>query len=167
MQVAFTTHTPLQNPSMSLLKISEHETWNMPFNQSLHINCILQLLYARRIVRIKTLLIYFAQSLSCSMLYFSQYKAASPWIFTILALLSIITLSWLSWCQQKQIEYLSKSIIELCVQSPSSNPGDGLHEDWKPENSAIQLCIARNTNQTENHQLNSLCQHKPVSLFRT
>ena len=102
----------------------------MPYNPTTHIECILQLLYIRRAVKIKSLLIYSLQLFSCGMLYCSQYKSISPWVSTILALLSIITLGWLSWCQEKQIEYLSRSIVELCIQSPpSTNEGDGLHED--------------------------------------
>ena len=104
--------------------------WNMPYCPTTHIECILQLLYVRRAVKIKSLLIYSLQLFSCGMLYCSQYKSIGPWVSTILALLSIITLGWLSWCQEKQIEYLSRSIIELCIQSPpSTNAGDGLHED--------------------------------------
>ena len=102
----------------------------MPYCVTSHIECILHLLYIRKEVKIKTLLIYTLQFLSCGMLYCTQYKTISPWISTILALLSIVTLGWLSWCQERQIEYLSRSIVELCIQTPSSaNEGDGLHEN--------------------------------------
>ena len=102
----------------------------MPYCVLGQIEIILHLLYIRKEIRIKTLLIYILQFISCSMVYSAQYKSISPWVSTILALLSLVTLGYLSWCQEKHIEYLNRSIIELCTQLPPSNDaGDGLHED--------------------------------------
>ena len=103
----------------------------MPYCVLGQIEIILHLLYIRKEIRIKTLLIYILQFLSCSMLYCTQYKSISPWVSTVLALLSLVTLGYLSWCQEKHIEYLNRSIIELCTQlPPSTDAGDGLHENW-------------------------------------
>ena len=102
----------------------------MPYCVVSHIECILHLLHIRKETKIKVLLIYTLQLLSCAMLYCAQYKTVSPWTTTALALLSLVTLGWLSWCQERHIEYLSRSIVELCIQTPpSANEGDGLHEN--------------------------------------
>ena len=102
----------------------------MPYSLVGQIEIILHLFSIRKRIRIKNLLINILQIISCSMVYCAQYKSISPWITTVLALLSLVTLGWLSWCQEKHIEYLNRSIIELCSQlPPSNNAGDGLHED--------------------------------------
>ena len=102
----------------------------MPYCILGQIEIILHLLYIRKETRIKALLIYILQFFSCGMLYCAQYKAISPWVTTVLALLSLVTLGYLSWCQERHIEYLNRSIIELCIQAPSSaDEGDGLHQN--------------------------------------
>ena len=102
----------------------------MPYCILGQIEIILHLLYIRKETRIKALLIYILQFFSSGMLYCTQYKAISPWVTTVLALLSLVTLGYLSWCQERHIEYLNRSIIELCIQAPSSvDEGDGLHEN--------------------------------------
>ena len=117
---------PLQNPKNVLWT----NLWKMPYCILGQIEIILHLLYIRKETRIKTLLIYILQFFSCSMLYCAQYKSISPWVSTVLALLSLVTLGYLSWCQEKHIEYLNRSIIELCTQLPPSNDaGDVLHEN--------------------------------------
>ena len=130
---------PFENKQNSFWKKSHYKksqkcvlnrSLKMPYCLVGQIEIILHLLSIRKEIRIKTLLIHILQFISCSMVYCAQYKSISPWITTVLALLSLVTLGWLSWCQEKHIEYLNRSIIELCSQlPPSNNAGDGLHED--------------------------------------
>ena len=117
-------------PLQKIPKCVLNRSLKMPYSLVGQIEIILHLLSIRKRIRIKTLLIHILQFISCSMVYCAQYKSISPWITTVLALLSLVTLGWLSWCQEKHIEYLNRSIIELCSQlPPSNNAGDGLHED--------------------------------------
>ena len=119
-----------RNPITKIPKCVLNRSLKMPYCLVGQIEIILHLLSIRKEIRIKTLLIYILQFISCSMVYCAQYKSISPWITTVLALLSLVTLGWLSWCQEKHIEYLNRSIIELCSQlPPSNNAGDGLHEN--------------------------------------
>ena len=95
-----------------------------------HIEYILHLIQIRKQVQIKTLLIKTLQLLSCAMIYCVNYKTISPWITTVLALLSVVTLGWLSWCQERHIGHLSRSIVQLCIQTPpTANEEDGLHQN--------------------------------------
>ena len=98
-----------------------------------HIEYLLSLIQIRKQVQIKLILINTLQLISCVMVYSLNYKTVSPYISTVLALLSIITLGWLSWCQQRHIEKLGRSIVQLCLQTPPNNPTendeDGLHQN--------------------------------------
>ena len=105
----------------------------MPCCTISHIEYLLSLIQIRRQVQIKLILINSLQFISCVMIYSLNYKTISPYISTVLALLSIITLGWLSWCQERHIEQLGRSIVQLCLQTPSNNPTendeDGLHQN--------------------------------------
>ena len=56
----------------------------MPYCVLSHIEFILHLIHIRKETKIKVLLIYTLQLLSCGMLYCAQYKTVSPWITTAL-----------------------------------------------------------------------------------
>ena len=102
----------------------------MPYNLIGQIEIILHLFSLRKRIRIKDLLINILQIISCLMVFCVQYKTVSPWVTTALALISLVSLSWLSWCQQQQIEYLNRNLVELCSQLPSSNiDEESLHDD--------------------------------------
>ena len=105
----------------------------MPCCTISHIEYLLKLIQIRRQVQIKLILINSLQFISCVMIYSLNYKTISPYISTVLALLSIITLGWLSWYQQQHIEQLGRSIVQLCLQTPPNNPTendeDGLHQN--------------------------------------
>ena len=119
-----------KNYHYNIPKCVLNRSLKMPYNLVGQIEIILHLFSIRKRIRIKNLLINILQIISCSMVYCVQYKSISPWVTTALALISLVTLSWLSWCQQKHIEHLNRSLIELCSQLPSSNNDeDGLHED--------------------------------------
>ena len=99
-----------------------------------HIEYMLSLIQLRKETQIKLILINLLQFISCIMVWSLNYKTASPFVSTVLAVLSIVTLGWLSLCQQRHIEKLGKSIVQLCLQSPFNNPAendrvseDGLH----------------------------------------
>ena len=95
-----------------------------------HIEHILHLIQIRRQTKIKTLLIKTLQLISLAMIYCVNYKQVSPWITTLLALLSVDTLGYLAWCQERNIEHLSRSIVQLCIQNPPTvNEEDGLHQN--------------------------------------
>ena len=109
-----------------VLKIS----LKMPYNLIGQIEIILHLFSLRKRIRIKDSLINILQIISCLMVFCVQYKTVSPWVTTALALISLVSLSWLSWCQQQHIEYLNRTLVELCSQLPSSNiDEESLHED--------------------------------------
>ena len=100
-----------------------------------HIEYMLSLIQIRKETQIKLILINLLQFISCIMVWSLNYKTASPFVSTVLAVLSILTLGWLSLCQQRHIEKLGKSIVQLCLQSPFNNPAendrvseDGLHQ---------------------------------------
>ena len=94
------------------------------------IEIILHLFYLRRKIRIKDSLLNILQIISILMVLCVQYKSISPWVTTALAIISLVSLSWLSWCQQQHIEYLNRTLVELCSKLPSSNiDEENLHED--------------------------------------
>ena len=102
----------------------------MPYNLIGQIEIILHLFSLRKRIRIKDSLINILQIISCLMVFCVQYKTVSPWVTTALALISLVSLSWLSWCQQQHIEYLNRTLVELCSKLPSSNiDEENLHED--------------------------------------
>ena len=86
-----------------------------------HIEYMLALIQLRKETQIKLILINFLQLFSCVMVWSLNYQTASPYVSTILGVLSIVTLGWLSLCQQRHIEKLGKSIVQLCMQSPFNN----------------------------------------------
>ena len=92
-----------------------------------HIEYMLSLIQIRKEVQIKLILINILQFISCIMVWSLNYKTASPFVSTVLAVLSIVTLGWLSLCQQRHIEKLGKSIVQLCLQSPFNNPAENDH----------------------------------------
>ena len=90
----------------------------------LHIDYILALIQLRKETQIKLILINLLQLFSCVMVWSLNYRTASPYVSTVLGVLSIVTLGWLSLCQQRHIEKLGKSIVQLCMQSPFNNPDE-------------------------------------------
>ena len=105
----------------------------MPCCTIAHIEYLLSLIQIREQVQIKLILINTLQFFSCIMVWSLNYKTASPFISTVLAVLSIVTLGWLSLCQQRHIEKLGRSIVQLCLLTPPNNPTendeDGLHQN--------------------------------------
>ena len=105
----------------------------MPCCTIAHIEYLLSLIQIRKQVQIKLILINTLQLISCVMIYSLNYKTISPYISTVLAVLSIVTLGWLSLCQQRHIEKLGRSIVQLCLLTPPNNPTendeDGLHQN--------------------------------------
>ena len=102
----------------------------MPDHLICKIEIILHLFCLRRKIRIKDSLLNILQIISILIVLCMQYKSISPWITTALAIISLVSLSWLSWCQHQHIEYLNRTLVELCSKLPSSNiDEENLHED--------------------------------------
>ena len=89
-----------------------------------HIEYMLALIQLRKETQIKLILINFLQLFSCVMVWSLNYRTASPYVSTVLGILSIVTLGWLALCQQKHIEKLGKIIVTLCMQSAFNNPDE-------------------------------------------
>ena len=87
-----------------------------------HVDYLLALIQLRKETQIKLILINLLQLFSCVMVWSLNYRTISPYVSTVLGILSIVTLGWLALCQQRHIEKLGKSITTLCMQSPFNNP---------------------------------------------
>ena len=113
-----------------ILKVNSGTISVMPFRLVhptcifLHIDYILALIQLRKETQIKLIMINLLQLFSCVRVWSLNYRTASPYVSTVLGVLSIVTLGWLSLCQQRHIEKLGKSIVQLCMQSPFNNPDE-------------------------------------------
>ena len=87
-----------------------------------HVDYLLALIQLRREIQIKLILLNLLQLFVFVMVWSLNYKTISPYVSTLLGILSIITLGWLAICQQRHIEKLGKTITALCMQSPFNNP---------------------------------------------
>ena len=96
-----------------------------------HVDYLLTLIQLRREIQIKLTLLNILQLFVFLMMWSLNYKTISPYVSTLLGILSIITLGWLAICQQRHIEKLGKTITALCMQSPFNNPDQ---EDRVSEN---------------------------------
>ena len=87
-----------------------------------HVDYLLALISLRREIQIKLILLNLLHLFVFLMVWSLNYKTISPYVSTLLGILSIITLGWLAICQQRHIEKLGKTITALCMQSPFNNP---------------------------------------------
>ena len=83
-----------------------------------HIEYMLALIQLRKETQIKLILINFLQLFSCVMVWSLNYRTASPYVSTVLGILSIVTLGWLSLCQQRHIEKLGKALYNCVCSHP-------------------------------------------------
>ena len=95
------------------------------------VDYLLALIHLRREIQIKLILLNLFQLFVFVMVWYLNYKTISPYVSTVLVILSIATLGWLAICQQRHIEKLGKTITALCMQSPFNNPDE---EDHTSEN---------------------------------
>ena len=129
-QVVFSLEAPLQKTQEMCVKIS----WRMPED---HIICkielILHIFDLRKHSEIKSSLINILQSISILItlwpLLCMQYRTLSPWVSSILAIISCITLGWLSWCQANNIAFLNRALVDLCRRLPAANMEESLDEE--------------------------------------
>ena len=87
-----------------------------------HVDYLLALIQLRREIQIKLILLNLLQLFVFVMVWSLNYKTISPYVSTLLGILSIITLGWLAICHQRHIKKLGKTITALCMQSPFNNP---------------------------------------------
>ena len=105
-----------------------YNLWNM----SSHLNCKIDLvLTVHSLVqknRIKSVLLHLLSFIS-TLNFCMRYLSLAPWLASALSLINSITLGYLAYCQNANVTYLNRALVNLCQQLPFPDPEQDLNQD--------------------------------------
>ena len=99
---------------------------------SSHLNCKIELvLTVHSLVqknRIKSVLLHLLSFIS-TLNFCMRYLSLAPWLASALSLINSITLGYLAYCQNANVTYLNRALVNLCQQLPFPDPEQDLNQD--------------------------------------